>query len=266
MMRFAALLLCFVSCFIADINYQYKKAPESILYASNESRVKGMQDLTGKDIVLGGLFTIYYTREGTGDESDCGNTIDKAGIETLEAMLHAIDSINADSTLLPNLMMGYDIRDTCKRENVALDETISMIFNGEEDIDSCRADNVTRQCPVSVIIGAYESYISIPLASLLRLFKKPQVTFGASSTALSNCELYSYFYRTFPPDDKQAEAMIDLVIHFGWDHISTINSNNLYGQRGIEEVKKHASANGICIDFDAVKLMKLNYQIIIILL
>ena len=77
---------------------------------------------------------------------------------------------------------------------------------------------------------------------------------------------YSYFYRTFPPDDKQAEAMIDLVIHFGWDHISTINSNNLYGQRGIEEVKKHASANGICIDFDAVKLMNLNYQIIIILL
>ena len=252
MMRFAALLLCFVSCSIADINYQYKKAPESILYASNRSRVKGMQDLTGKDIVLGGLFTIYYTREGTGDESDCGNTIDKAGIETLEAMLHAIDSINADSTLLPNLTMGYDIRDTCKRENVALDETISMIFNGEEDIDSCQADNVTRQCPVSVIIGAYESYISIPLASLLHLFKKPQVTFGASSTALSNRELYSYFYRTFPPDDKQAEAMIDLIIHFEWDHISTINSNNLYGQRGIEEVKKHASANGICIDFDAV--------------
>ena len=238
-----ALLLCLVSCSVAKVSYQYKNPPETTLYARNGSRVRGIRDLTGKDIVLGGLFTV---------SEECGNTIFEPGIEMLEAMLHAIDTINSDPTLLPNVTLGYDIRDTCKRENVALDETISMLFNGEEGIDSCPVANATQQSPVTGIIGAYESFISIPLAGLLRLFKKPQIAYGSSSTALSDRKLYSFFYRTFPPDDKQAEAMIDLILHFGWDHISTINSNNLYGQRGIEEVKKFAAAKSICIDFDAI--------------
>ena len=244
MMRFVAVLLCFVSCSVAKVNYQYKNPPETILYASNGSRVRGIQDFNGKDIILGGLFTVH---------EECGDTVFEPGIEMLEAMLHAIDTINSNPTLLPNITLGYDIRDTCKSENVALDEAIGMLLDGEEGINSCQvANNVTQQYPVSVIIGAYESFISIPLAGLLRLFKKPQVSYGSSSTALSNHQLYSYFYRTFPPDDKQAEAMIDLILYYGWDHISTINSNNLYGQRGIEEVKKFAAAKDICIDFDAV--------------
>ena len=51
-------------------------------YARSGSRVRGIQDLTGKDIVLGGLFTVYYTREGTGaNEEECGNAIFQPGIE-----------------------------------------------------------------------------------------------------------------------------------------------------------------------------------------
>ena len=42
------------------------------------------------------------------------------GMDMLEAMLYAIDSVNSDPNLLPNLTLGYDIRDTCKRENVAM--------------------------------------------------------------------------------------------------------------------------------------------------
>ncbi|XP_003385907.3 PREDICTED: metabotropic glutamate receptor 3-like [Amphimedon queenslandica] len=247
-----AALLFLVSFSASESKYQFRNHPETVLYSNNGTRVSGIQDHFQKDIVLGGLFTVYYDLGGTG-EGSCGNVIFEAGIEMLEAMLHAIDSINSDQNLLPNMTLGYDIRDTCKRENIALDETIDMLFSSTDiqlDSASCQNSNMTLQSPVSVIVGAYESFLSIPVASLLRLFKKPQISYGSSSTALSNREFYSYFYRTFPPDDQQAQAMIDLILHFGWDHISTINSNNLYGQRGIEEVKKHAAANGICIDFD----------------
>ena len=221
MMRLViALLLCLVSSSVAEVNYQYKNLPETTLYARSGSRVRGIQDLTGKDIVLGGLFTVYYTREGTGaNEEECGNAIFQPGIEMLEAMLHAIDTMNSDPTLLPNVTFGYDIRDTCKRENMALDEIIRMLFNGEEEIDSCPVANATQQSPVSVIIGGVESFISTHLAGLLRLFKKPQISYGSSSTALNDRKLYSEFYRTYPPDDKQAEVMIDLILHYGWDHI-----------------------------------------------
>ena len=34
----------------------------------------------------------------------------------LEAMLFAIDRINNDMNLLPNLTIGYDVRDSCNDE------------------------------------------------------------------------------------------------------------------------------------------------------
>ncbi|XP_003387246.2 PREDICTED: metabotropic glutamate receptor 3-like [Amphimedon queenslandica] len=235
------------------IQYQYESQPV-ILKSDGDTRISGIQDRIGKDIVLGGLFTVYYSSGGTGVGS-CGDEIWEDGMEMLEAMLFAIDSVNSDPTLLPNLTLGYDIRDTCKRENVAMDETIDIVLSsGDLELESCAVVNTStsEQVPVSVIIGAFESFITTPMAGLLRLFQKSQISYGSSSTALSNRELYSYFFRTFPPDDKQAQAMVDLIVHYGWDHISTINSNNLYGQRGIEEVKKHAAASSICIDFDAI--------------
>ena len=235
------------------IRHKYNATPV-VLRSDGGSRISGIQDRIGKDIVLGGLFTVYFNPGGT-SEGTCGNVIWEDGMDMLEAMLYAIDSVNSDPNLLPNLTLGYDIRDTCKRENVAMDETIDLVLSsGDLELESCAriVTNESEVVPVSVIIGAFESFITIPMAGLLRLFKKPQISYGSSSTALSNRDLYSYFYRTFPPDDKQAQAMVDLILHFGWDHISTINSNNLYGQRGIEEVKKHATASGICTDLDAI--------------
>ena len=176
-------------------------------------------------------------------------------MDMLEAMLYATDSVNSDPNLLPNLTLGYDIRDTSKCENVAMDETNDLFFSsGDLEQESCAVivNNESEVVPISAIIGAFESFITIPKAGVLCLFKMLQISYGSSSTALNNCDLYSYFYRTFPSDDKQAQAMVDLILHFGSDHISTINSNNLYGQRGIEKVKKHAAASGIGTDLDAI--------------
>ena len=89
MMRFVAVLLCFVSCSVAKVNYQYKNPPETILYMLAMG-LWGIQDFNGKDIILGGLFTVH---------EECGDTVFEPGVEMLEAMLHAIDTINSDPIL-----------------------------------------------------------------------------------------------------------------------------------------------------------------------
>ena len=106
--------------------------------------------------------------------------------------------------------------------------------------------NESEVVPISALKGAFESFITIPMSCLLHLFKKPQINYRSSSTALSNCHLYSFFYCTIPSYNKQAQDMVDLILHFGWDHISTINSNNIYGQKGIEKVKKACCRQWYC--------------------
>ena len=42
--------------------------------------------------------------------------------------------------------------------------------------------------------------------------------------------------------------MVDLMLHFNWNYISTIHTRNAYGQPGIDEVHALAAKHGICID------------------
>ena len=83
--------------------YTYNETSEVILYIYDPEtstcfiELSGFKNTTNKDFVLGGLFPV----------SDCTGSI-QDDLELLEAMLFAIDRINNDMNLLPNLTIGYD--------------------------------------------------------------------------------------------------------------------------------------------------------------
>jgi metabotropic glutamate receptor 2/3/metabotropic glutamate receptor 6/7/8 len=229
-------------------------SPTYILRTSTGERIRGVRDRAEKDFVLGGLFPIHAATNGGGA---CGEVQLERGLERMEAMLFAIDKINSDSSLLPGLTLGFDIRDTCSSENIGLDEAVDLVITSSQlDIISCPAaitsrDNGTAmEAPTMGIVGAAASQVSIPVATLVRLFTTPQVSYASSSALLSNRDRYEYFYRTIPPDNLQARAMIDVMLHFGWAYVSTIYSLNPYGEPGIAEFQALADEKGICIDLD----------------
>ena len=225
--------------------------PGSVLRADGGTRISGIQDRQDKDIILGVLLRVHKS-DGIGK---CGEIFLDKSLEHLEAVLFAIDLVNNDPHVLPNITLGYDIRDTCISENIALDESVDLVLSsGRLELESCFQSELNRnfstKVPVVAVIGAAYSSVSIPLASFFRLFNMPQVSFTSSSPLLSNRDLYTYFYRTVPPDSKQAQAMIDLMLYFGWDYVSTIYSNGLYGQPGIKEFHDLADTKGVCIDLN----------------
>ena len=63
---------------------------------SAEGRDKGVY-LAG-DVILGGLFPVHENSKGK--NRSCGHKTYSRGIQRLEAMLYAVDTINADDTLL----------------------------------------------------------------------------------------------------------------------------------------------------------------------
>ncbi len=239
----------------------YGEASEVLTAA--DGRIRGARNRTGKDFVLGGLFPIHSDVEDSGG-GRCGEIRLERGLERMEAMLYALDRINEDPGLLPDLQLGYDIRDTCNSENVGLDESIDLIITGSNlDIESCQSvvgtttngseteeNGADASLPTSGIVGAAASRVSVPVGSLGRLFRTPQVSYSSSSAILSNRDHYEYFYRTIPPDNHQAKAMIDLLRHFSWSYVSTVYSRNPYGEPGIDEFQALAGENGICIDLN----------------
>nr|XP_060149304.1 uncharacterized protein LOC115850909 [Globicephala melas] len=137
------------------------------MYAPHSIRIEG-------DVTLGGLFPVH-AKGPSG--VPCGDIKRENGIHRLEAMLYALDQINSDPNLLPNVTLGARILDTCSRDTYALEQSLTFVqVLIQKDTSEVRCTN--GEPPVFVkpekvvgVIGASGSSVSIMVANILRLFQ-----------------------------------------------------------------------------------------------
>ena len=174
------------------------KIKSEVIRDRDSGRIRGIRSRNNKSFVLGGLFPVHL-QSSTSNNAPCG-MLRLRGPFRVEAMLFAIDKINADPDLLPGVELGYDIRENCLSETVGLDEAIDLIFSGTDfDQAICKAapdattNGVSKAAavPLSGIVGASFSRVSVPLVSLGRLFQMPQVSYASTSPLLSDFTKYS---------------------------------------------------------------------------
>ncbi|XP_068763212.1 metabotropic glutamate receptor 7 isoform X2 [Struthio camelus] len=214
------------------------------MYAPHSIRLEG-------DITLGGLFPVH-AKGPTG--VPCGDIKKENGIHRLEAMLYALDQINSDPDLLPNVTLGARILDTCSRDTYALEQSLTFVQALiQKDTSDVRCTN--GEPPVFVkpekvvgVIGASGSSVSIMVANILRLFQIPQISYASTAPELSDDRRYDFFSRVVPPDSFQAQAMVDIVKALGWNYVSTLASEGNYGEKGVESFMQISrEAGGLCI-------------------
>uniref|UniRef100_A0A8C2L7F3 Glutamate receptor, metabotropic 4 n=1 Tax=Cyprinus carpio TaxID=7962 RepID=A0A8C2L7F3_CYPCA len=203
------------------------------------------------DISLGGLFPVHARgHEG----KPCGELKKEKGIHRLEAMLFALDRINNDHELLPNITLGARILDTCSRDTHALEQSLTfvqaLIEKDGTDV-KCQGGGspiITKPERVVGVIGASSSSVSIMVANILRLFKIPQVSYASTAPDLSDNTRYDFFSRVVPPDTYQAQAMVDIVRAMRWNYVSTVASEGNYGESGVDAfIQKSREEGSVCI-------------------
>ena len=204
--------------------YNFNEASETEYYYYS-CIISGFRDVTNKDFVIGGLFPVYNgTIRASGD------------LEMLEAMLFAIDRINNDMRLLPNLTIGYDVRDTYNNTLYGLEEAIRVIKLANND-----------KYPLLGFVGPASTSIAFSVAAGLEQIQIPLIGYGSSSATLSDKNLFKYFLRTIPSTNLQANAMVDLVSHFGWEYVNVIFNDDEYGTPGSDAFIDQAIQHNICV-------------------
>jgi hypothetical protein len=244
-----------------DINddKRRKRSVEFINY--NENKNTQTSDVISKRSVMD---EFHYDQ----NEYICGEIKKERGIQRLEAMMYAIDLINADPNLLPNMKLGARVYDTCDRDSIAMEKCINFISDNfllndkriEEDFTCQQMDSrsgkykllsgsnivpikkkdVIYKRKVIGVIGAASSSVSIQVANILRLFQVPQISYASTGPELSNKERFPYFSRVLPSDTLQAEAMATLVHDLEWNYVATLHEAGNLG--GIEAFVKNAKA------------------------
>ena len=198
-------------------------------------------------LVLGGYFGVHLRGKGL---EECGKIDDESGIYLVEAMRYAVNKINNNSDILFGVKLGYHIFDTC-----------SSVY---------RLRRVIRKTVLeerlTAIVGPATSDEAIISSVALNIFYTGVVSYSATSIQLADREKYSNFYRTIPSDDIQAKVLIDIIKHFNWSYVSTVNSYGNYGQQGMEHLISMLNKQGICISTRNVlpmKPTKIDYQAVI---
>ncbi|XP_033825915.2 metabotropic glutamate receptor 7-like [Periophthalmus magnuspinnatus] len=206
---------------------------------------------TDGHLTLGGLFPVHARGA---DGISCGDLKKENGIQRLEAMMYALDQINQDDQLLPNITLGARVLDTCSRDTYALEQSLTfvqaLITKDTSDVRCTNGEPPVFVKPEKVVgvIGASASSVSIMVANILRLFQIPQISYASTAPELSDDRRYDFFSRVVPPDSFQAQAMVDIIRSMGWTYVSTIASEGSYGERGVEAFTQLSKeAGGICI-------------------
>lgn len=91
--------------------------------------------------------------------------------------MFAMDLINTDPNLLPNITLVARILDTCSWDTYTLEQSLifvqALIERDSSDVHCANGDPpiFTKAGRVVAVIGASSSSVSIMVANILRLFK-----------------------------------------------------------------------------------------------
>lgn len=201
------------------------------------------------DIMLGGLFDLH---QSAGDNGTCRD-LHATNLGYAEAMIFAIESINDNNTLLPNVTLGFDIQDYCLSPAIAVESAYELVVKSDhrfslENCTSSKEANVSgRFKEITGVVGPMDSSSGIMVSSLFEIAHIPSISPLATSVELSTT-LYSHFYRTIAPDNWRASLLADMAQFFNWTYIAAVALDDSFGRYGVWGIEKEVNTrDNLCL-------------------
>ncbi|XP_035240481.1 extracellular calcium-sensing receptor-like isoform X5 [Anguilla anguilla] len=191
------------------------------------------------DVIIGGLFPVHlqppepsldFTQRAA--LLQCQNFYLR-GYRWLQTMIFAVEEINRNPQLLPNLTLGYALADTCLADKTTISAALGLV-TGKDPVVNPSSSRCGRTPKVPVIVGDARSSTSIMIADTLGVFNIPMVSYFATCACLGDRQKYPTFFRTVPSDAFQARAMARMLRLFGWTWVGVVMGDDDYSKSGIQ--------------------------------
>ena len=184
--------------------------------------------------MLGGLFSIRHLQGMSEDK--CGEITKE--VAQAQAMIFATDKINNDPNLLPNISLGYDIRDYCESITKATQITYELFKDTCKCYKNTTQRNI-RKSSIVALIGPTFSSTALVLGGILQMLNVTAISGTTTSPELGSYT-YKHLHRSVPSDTYLSKAMADIIHHFNWSYVAAVGVDDSYGRNGIWSVIKEA--------------------------
>ncbi|XP_030050666.1 vomeronasal type-2 receptor 26-like [Microcaecilia unicolor] len=162
------------------------------------------------------------------------------------AFISAVEEINNNAELLPNLTLGFHLYESF--------DTSFLILRAAMNIFSGMATWIPNySCKISgtlaAIIEGLAPEKSSQLYNLFRIYHYPQISFTSQNLFMSDTVKFPYFYRTVPSEMHLCTGLIRLLKHFNWTWIGIIATDDDSSLRAVQILDEGIKQNGGCIAF-----------------
>ncbi|XP_071972753.1 vomeronasal type-2 receptor 26-like [Engystomops pustulosus] len=165
--------------------------------------------------------------------------------KNLVAFFYAVDEINKNPSILPNLTLGYHIYDSCSDYKVAIKSIIQILSGPGNAVPnySCTRNKVMG------FIGDHFTSTTLPIAQLLGIYPYTQISYGATDTLLSDRNLFPSLFRTVPDDNTTYSLIAYSINYLGWNWVGIIATDDDAGDRETRLLTDLLASRGICVAF-----------------
>ncbi|XP_055481245.1 vomeronasal type-2 receptor 26-like, partial [Psammomys obesus] len=166
--------------------------------------------------------------------------------QILLTLYFAIEEINKDSQLLPNVTVGFHVYNAFNSNKRTLEGPL-MLLSGKSDYIpnyECKVQHKT----LGIISGTSPEF-SAAIETLLELYKVPQVTYGPFDTELNDQVTFPSLYQMSLKDRGLAHGVISLLLYFGWNWVGLFVLDDRKGKEFLSHLRAEMVSEDICVAF-----------------
>uniref|UniRef100_A0A1B8Y7J5 G-protein coupled receptors family 3 profile domain-containing protein n=1 Tax=Xenopus tropicalis TaxID=8364 RepID=A0A1B8Y7J5_XENTR len=205
------------------------------------------------DVIIGGLLTVNaYSMHLLRRNNNYNNKLTMCGglqgrhYRQLVELRLAVEEINKNPSLLPNVTLGYHIYDSCGDPRKAVRSVLQILSGTREPVPNYSCGKKRK---IVGFIGDLTSETTIISAQILSLFGFSQISYGASDPLLSDRVRFPYFFRTLQGFGGSALAISKILKHFGWTWVGIIRIHDSDRENEVHVLTDYLSRDGICVEF-----------------
>nr|XP_020671236.1 vomeronasal type-2 receptor 26-like [Pogona vitticeps] len=162
------------------------------------------------------------------------------------ALAFAVNEINKNARLLPNVTIGFHIYDSYYNARMTYRAMLDMLSKTQRFLPNFKCG---QQENIIAVIGGLSSTISSHVADILSLYKIPQVTYGSFAQEDTYQTLSPSYYRMVPDESHQYIGIIHLLKYFQWRWIGIFAVQDDGGDHFLQALESLFFQNGLCSAF-----------------
>ncbi|KAH0626207.1 hypothetical protein JD844_001044 [Phrynosoma platyrhinos] len=168
-------------------------------------------------------------------------------LQHILTLAFAVNEINEDPKLLPNLTLGFHVCDSYYDARMTYRTTLELLFRSRKFVPNYKCDS--DEGLILAIIGALSTEISLRMSDISSLYKIPQLKYGSFALEEHFTAQLPSLYRMVPNEVHQYMGVIYLLKYFRWTWVGLFAVDDDGGEHFLKVMEPQLSQNGICSAF-----------------